>query len=358
MTEIKATPAQLAKGIKVPIGLPAVIKVVRSRSRVRLYGMFFDLNKSFLLPSAMEGIRGVKSQYDAHPGSNLLIIGHTDTSGQDAYNLTLSLERADAMAAYLTDKREAWEAFFGEAKPEEKRWGTREIQLMLSVLPEGGNPFFTGEAAGANDGETQAAVKAFQQAKGLKVDGIAGPATRKALIADYMAMDGTTLPPDLTPTTHGCGENFPAVETEDGKRSPDDRRVEILFFDGDIVPAPPGKTSKKGSTQYPAWLAGVSETLDFDAGGGALAPRSLHISVIAVTENNLTPLADTPYKLRLNDGKTFSKVTDANGLVEQDEVRPGDHELEIAGGKTRVPGIPKDLANLKWVVLGAAEPEK
>ena len=103
MAAINATPKQLGKGIKIPIGSPATITVVRSLPRVRLTGMFFDPDKCFLLPSAVPGIKGIKAAYDAHPGSNLLIVGHTDTSDQDEPNLALSLERADAMTAFLTD---------------------------------------------------------------------------------------------------------------------------------------------------------------------------------------------------------------------------------------------------------------
>lgn len=360
MADFKASFAQLGKGFKLPVAGANVLTVLAT-ARVRLYGMFFDLDKCFLLPSAMDGIRGIKNQYDQHPGNNLLVVGHTDTSGQDAYNLQLSLERADAVAAYLKDDQDAWDAFFGDGKAQEKRWGTREIQLMLSSLPEGQPAFFQEDPDGHLTPATLAAIKGFQKSKGLKEDGIAGPVTRKALIADYMSLDGTTLPPDASLTTHGCGENFPAVETEDGQRSPDDRRVEIFIFAGPIAPPPPGKTSKRGSAEYPQWLAGVGETLDFDVGGltpgGDIAARTFHISIVAVTEITATPLKNAPFKLRLNDGKLIAGITDANGAINQKDVRPGDHELEIAGAKTRVPGVPPTMSNLIWAVIGAPEPE-
>jgi outer membrane protein OmpA-like peptidoglycan-associated protein len=69
--------------------------------RARLIGMFFDTNKAFLLPSAMGGIRGVKHLYDENLGSELLIVGHTDTTGDPSYNDPLSVERAESVAAYL-----------------------------------------------------------------------------------------------------------------------------------------------------------------------------------------------------------------------------------------------------------------
>jgi outer membrane protein OmpA-like peptidoglycan-associated protein len=245
MAEQKLTAKQLSDGVTLATDESHRITVLAAK-RLRLVGLFFDL--------------------DRHPDANLLIVGHTDTSGREEYNRTLSLERADAIAAYLTDKTAPWEAFFADSKPEEKRWGTLEVQHMLSVLPQGEPPFFGGQPNGVEDALTTQAVKDFQEANGLEVDGIVGPITQKALIEDYMALDGTSLPAGMTLTTHGCGENFPVDETGDGVRDPDNRRVEVFFFDGPIDPAPPGKTSKKGSPEYPKWLEQVEQTLDVTTG--------------------------------------------------------------------------------------------
>jgi len=49
---------------------------------------------------------------------------------------------------------------------------------------------------------------------------------------------------------------------KDGAKSPQDRRAEIFFFDEGIKPPPPGPTSKKGSKEYPQWVAGVSDTVE------------------------------------------------------------------------------------------------
>jgi type VI secretion system secreted protein VgrG len=237
-----------------------------SVDRVRLVGMLFDLDKCFLLPSAMRGIREIRKQYDAHPDANLLVIGHTDTSGKDAYNLTLSLERAKAIAAYLTDDVPVWDAFFADSKPAQKRWGLLEVQYMLTALPERGTPYFRGTPNGADSQASRAAIKSFQQDKKLEDDGIAGTTTRKELIGAYMALDRTSLPKGTTLTTHGCGENFPAENTGDGKRFAQNRRVEIFFFDGPIEPPVPGPTSPRGSSAYPAWLKKLRKTIDIGLG--------------------------------------------------------------------------------------------
>jgi peptidoglycan hydrolase-like protein with peptidoglycan-binding domain len=279
----------------------------------------------------MPGIKAVKRQYDQHPGGNLLVVGHTDTSGQDAYNLELSLERADAMSAYLTDNVSAWEAFFEPSKPQQKRWGIREVQFMLTRLPDGGEPFLAEDQVDGKDGPvTQGAVKKFQQGEGLKVDGIAGPNTRKALITRYMAIDGTSLPAGTEITTHGCGENFPAAEVQDGVRSPEDRRVEIFFFDGPIDPPPPAKTSAKGSKEYPEWVEQVTQTLDF-GDGAALLSRALILKVGNAFDKG--ELSGLEYRL---SGVQFeeSRPLDASGLIETEI--PGDLtevELELRSGQ-------------------------
>src|SRR5262249_39168842 len=156
-----------------------------------------------------------------------------------------------SIAAYLTDQADAWEKFFHEDSARTSlAWGTREIQHMLSALPEGQAPFLTPEDVDGTEGpKTKGAVRKFQESKGLNPDGIHGPDTRKALIKDYMALDGTTLPEGVEITTHGCGENFPVAETQDGQHSDEDRRVEAFFFGGPITPPPPGKFSKRGSKE-------------------------------------------------------------------------------------------------------------
>lgn len=278
MADINASFAQLDKGIRIPIPGATTVRVVPATAvSVRLLGMLFDLNKCFLLPSVMKGIREIKKQYDAHPGSDVLVVGHTDTSGSDDPNLTLSLERADSVSAYMRDDVPAWEKFFGEGISEEKRWGTRELQFMLSALPEGQAAFYEREPTGKLDKPTEEAIKDFQVFRDLKVDGIPGEKTRKALITDYMALDGTSLPSGISIKSHGCGESFPtdlsdaalkdpalrAGEIKNGVRKDADRRVEVYFFDGPIVPAPAAnRKSGKLAVDYPKWLSQVVETID------------------------------------------------------------------------------------------------
>lgn len=312
MPETKATAKALQSGIKLRIGEAHVVKVLpKDLARVRLTGMHFELNKAFLLPSAMPGIRGIKDTYDQHPGSNLLIVGHTDTSDTDEPNLVLSLERSDAMVAFLTDTTAPWEAFFETAKPVAKRWGIREIQMMLSAVPAPKNGLYKGKIDGVQGPETTKAIEDFQARKALKVDGIAGPVTRKALIEDYMGQDGTKLPKGITPVAHGAGESFPESKSGDGARDAEDRRVEIFVFDGPINPKPPAdRKSRKDSKEYPAWLAQVTETVDF--GPDAEGPDKL---IIRLHDAATKPLGGAAFRVSIGSEVRQPAKADGDGFA-------------------------------------------
>lgn len=73
----------------------------------------------------------------------------------------------------------------------------KQIQSLLTYL--GYNP---GAVDGADGGNTQAAVRRFQQAEGLGVDGIAGSKTQAALLA-AVAAGRVYAPPDDTSGTAG-----------------------------------------------------------------------------------------------------------------------------------------------------------
>ena len=234
-----------------------ILKVKEKIIRLRLIGMFFDTNKNFLLPDAMKGIRELVHIYEENPDSELLVVGHTDRSGSPSYNDPLSVERADAVAAFLTDDVDAWLARYKSSVSSKKRWGKVEDLHMLESLAD----FSTKP-------KTQSAVEWFQETRGLP-DNIAE--TRRQLITEYMAHDRTTLPAGIKMVTHGCGENFPLDEAGnidtnalDGESDAQDRRVEIFVFDKPgIRPKPKGKNSKKGSKEYPKWREITSRTYDF-----------------------------------------------------------------------------------------------
>jgi len=234
----------------------------------RLKGGFFEKNKSFLLPVVVARFKYIREVYANNNPSELLIVGHTDTTAQPSINDPLALERADCTAAYLLDDVDAWLKMYGGGTPEARRWSNREDLLMVESMPD----FGTKPAS-------EDSIRWYQRTRGLKVDGIAGNATRTKLVGEYMRRDGSPLTDepnfDITITTHGCGENFPLDESgdeldaapADQKDDAPDRRVELFFFDAEfgIQPPPPGKTSKKGSSEYPAWRKAAVLAHELDA---------------------------------------------------------------------------------------------
>jgi outer membrane protein OmpA-like peptidoglycan-associated protein len=58
---------------------------------------------------------------DKYPDTNVLIEGHTDSTGTEEHNLTLSKQRADAVAFYLAEQNVSSRRFsvmgYGETQP-------------------------------------------------------------------------------------------------------------------------------------------------------------------------------------------------------------------------------------------------
>jgi outer membrane protein OmpA-like peptidoglycan-associated protein len=243
-------------GIKVPIGQAAAVTLPPRIFCGRLYGVLFDTNKSFLRPSALQGMKGLKRYYDEKPGLSVLVCGHADRSGDEAYNLTLSQERADAIASYLQDKVDDWLAWYGSGKPAPKRWGANEDAQMLGFL--------------GHEGGT--AIADFQAAEGLADSGgKMNDETRRALVTKYMAEDDTTLPAGTTIETLGLGEYHPEVPTADGQENEENRRVEIFLFEGAIDPPAVRPVEKPGSKEYPIWRARTVDNRDLrDTSGEAV----------------------------------------------------------------------------------------
>jgi hypothetical protein len=172
---------------------------------------------------------------------------------------------------------------------------------------------------------TDTRVRHFQATRGLKVDGDIGEQTRRALITEYMAADGSTLPASIDPLIHGCGENFP-LESESGQPNhAHDRRVELFFFDGDlgILPPPPGELSPPGSTEYPEWRRRSIETHDFTIRDPD--PNVLDWVVIELVHaSDRSPVEGRSVRVRLRSSLELVQTTGEDGRVTFLEVPPGE----------------------------------
>lgn len=64
-------------------------------------GVNFAFNSSDLTAGAKSNLDKVAEIFIEFPDTDLMLEGHTDSTGDDGYNMTLSKKRADAVAAYL-----------------------------------------------------------------------------------------------------------------------------------------------------------------------------------------------------------------------------------------------------------------
>jgi outer membrane protein OmpA-like peptidoglycan-associated protein len=64
-------------------------------------GLLYDFDSDAVKPEARANLTSLAQSLDKYPGSDLLILGHTDSVGTDEYNKGLSVRRADAAAEYL-----------------------------------------------------------------------------------------------------------------------------------------------------------------------------------------------------------------------------------------------------------------
>ena len=64
-------------------------------------GLLYDFDSDVVRPEAKTNLRELAASLEKYPGSDLLILGHTDQLGATAYNQGLSERRANAAATYL-----------------------------------------------------------------------------------------------------------------------------------------------------------------------------------------------------------------------------------------------------------------
>lgn len=64
-------------------------------------GILFDVDSSTLRGEARANLADLAGSLQAYPGTDVLVVGHTDSTGADDYNLRLSQRRAQSAADYL-----------------------------------------------------------------------------------------------------------------------------------------------------------------------------------------------------------------------------------------------------------------
>ncbi len=64
-------------------------------------GLLYDFDSDVIRAEAASNLRNLAASLNKYPNTDLLIVGHTDAVGADAYNQSLSERRARAAANYL-----------------------------------------------------------------------------------------------------------------------------------------------------------------------------------------------------------------------------------------------------------------
>ncbi len=309
-------------GVQASPDKPITLSVQPLVIMVRMLGELFDIDKCFLLPKAIDNVQQLVKLRNEYQLTNVLIVGHTDTSANDAYNLDLSLQRTSAMMAYLFNDAKSWYAWYGEDKKQSKRWGTTEDNYMIQTLLDGQSNYDTsvlGYRQWHNANEATLKDKAPDKGayyETLDKNGKIDEQTRMQLIYDYMNREDTTVPDGTPIQVHGCGEFFPLSAsgekvdqtTPDGQHIQKDRRVEVFLFPselGVLPPVPGEKASGRGEKEYPEWRF---RAVDFD--------------LLTILDDFLR--VSVPYDIELGQPEDYELHVSGTGtLVSNDGVQVG-----------------------------------
>ncbi len=106
-------------------------------------GVYFATNKSDINENSKAALDKLVKIFNEYPETNILIEGHTDDVGTDAYNETLSEKRAKAVGMYLTDANIAPSRitvkWYGEKQPkvennsDANRALNRRVELAITA---------------------------------------------------------------------------------------------------------------------------------------------------------------------------------------------------------------------------------
>jgi outer membrane protein OmpA-like peptidoglycan-associated protein len=69
---------------------------------VAVYGILFDTDKAAIKPESEPALQEIAKLLQQNPSLNVFVVGHTDSTGDFAHNMSLSEARAKAVVAALT----------------------------------------------------------------------------------------------------------------------------------------------------------------------------------------------------------------------------------------------------------------
>jgi outer membrane protein OmpA-like peptidoglycan-associated protein len=229
----------------------AAITLSPGATIAKAFVVHFRFNNAFVEPCMRAVLRDVAQFAKNNQDHKLVIVGHTDRTGPEKYNQSLSERRARSVFAYLTFDRDRkasvaeWDSLRLKQPPGaltsiNDSWGVREDQHMLQDLG-----FYPGNVDGRPGDLTRDAVRAFRCKNGLSPGTTVDDATRTKLIEAYMSQDSLAVPKaQFLPNGSdilkwlGCGEESPLPLPKPTRKTAfrPYRRVELLFVKADSLP--------------------------------------------------------------------------------------------------------------------------
>jgi outer membrane protein OmpA-like peptidoglycan-associated protein len=113
--------------------------IPESKKSLVLEGVNFDTNSAHLQSSSTAVLDRVADGLKSHPEARVEVGGHTDSQGNDAYNMKLSRDRANAVKDYLIGKgvpaKQLEAKGYGETKPisDNKTAGGRAVNRRVEL---------------------------------------------------------------------------------------------------------------------------------------------------------------------------------------------------------------------------------
>jgi len=109
-------------------------------------GLLFDFDSDVIKPAAASNLQELARSLNKFGDSNIMIVGHTDSQGDDAYNMGLSQRRANSASAYLQSQgvpaSRITTAGRGESEPvasndtEAGKAQNRRVEIAIYASPE------------------------------------------------------------------------------------------------------------------------------------------------------------------------------------------------------------------------------
>lgn len=109
-------------------------------------GLLFDTNSSYLRETSKQNLIDLASVLAKYADTNILIEGHTDSTGEDQYNKWLSDRRSNSVKVFLSENqinsKRMETASYGEEKPvsdnssAEGRQANRRVEIAIYANAE------------------------------------------------------------------------------------------------------------------------------------------------------------------------------------------------------------------------------